>query len=131
MLCYTLGMIGIIILWITVHHKNLAGVSYFAIFLAAAGYSSQAPLVGAWTSVKVVNPFKRAAAIGLLMLFGSVGGGSISTNIYLESQAPTYPLGFGFSVGATILGAVISATIHWWLMRRDNKQRDALNVGTI
>lgn len=36
---------GIIILWITVHYTHLPGVSYFAIFLAAAGYSAQAPIV--------------------------------------------------------------------------------------
>ncbi|KAK5653052.1 hypothetical protein OQA88_9338 [Cercophora sp. LCS_1] len=125
--CYSLGLVGIAILWATVHYSNLTGVSYFAIFLAAAGYSSQAPLIGAWTSVNVLNPSKRAAAIGLLMLFGSVGGGSIGSNIYLESQAPTYPLGFGFSVGATILGAMIPATIHFLLMRRENKRRDAMD----
>ena len=28
---------------VTVHYSNLYGVSYFAIFLAAAGYSAQAP----------------------------------------------------------------------------------------
>lgn len=124
--CYILGLTGIIMLWITVHHHHLAGVSYFAIFLAAAGYSAQAPIVGAWTSVNVPNPSKRAAAIGLLMLFGSVGGGSIGSNIYLAKEAPTYPLGFGFSVGATVLGAMIPATIHWWLMRKENRRRDLL-----
>ncbi|KAI0378181.1 major facilitator superfamily domain-containing protein [Hypomontagnella monticulosa] len=129
--CYCLGLIGIIILWITVHYKNLYGVSYFAIFLAAAGYSAQAPIVGAWTSVNVPNPSKRAAAIGLLMLFGSVGGGSIGSNIYLASEAPTYPLGFGFSVGATVLGAMIPATIHWWLMRRDNAKRDQMAIAEV
>lgn len=123
MASYTLGLTGIIILWITVHYKHLAGVSYFAIFLAAAGYSAQAPIVGAWTSVNIPNPSKRAAAIGFLMLVGSVGGGSIGSNIYLDSQAPVYPLGFGFSVGATILGAMIPATVHWWLLRRDNGRR--------
>ncbi|KAJ9130830.1 Major facilitator superfamily transporter [Pleurostoma richardsiae] len=126
--CYCLGLVGIIILWITVHHKHLYGVSYFAIFLAAAGYSAQAPIVGAWTSVNVHNPCKRAAAIGLLMLFGSVGGGSIGSNIYLASEAPTYPLGFGFSIGATVLGAMIPATIHWCLMRRENKRRDKIDA---
>ena len=42
--------------------------------------------VGAWTSSNVTNPSKRAAAIGLLMLFGSVGGGSIGSNIYISSE---------------------------------------------
>lgn len=125
---YTLGLIGIIILWITVHYSSLSGVSYFAIFLAAAGFSAQAPIVGAWTSVNVVNPSKRASAIGILMLFGSVGGGSIGSNIYLAEQAPVYPLGFGFSVGATVLGGMIPATVHWWLLRRENAKREKLDV---
>ncbi|KAL7418667.1 hypothetical protein Q5752_006350 [Cryptotrichosporon argae] len=131
MSAYTLGLVGIIILWITVHYPHISGVSYFAIFLAAAGYAAQAPIVGSWTSENVPNPSKRAAAIGLLMLFGSVGGGGIGSNIYLGSQAPTYPLGFGFSVGATVLGAMIPATIHYVLLRRDNRRRDALDQNEI
>jgi MFS family permease len=131
MSCYVLGLIGIIILWVTIHYDNLSGLSYFAIFLAAAGYSAQAPILGAWTSVNVPNPSKRAAAIGFTMLFGSVGGGSIGSNIYLAEEAPTYPLGFGFSVGATIIGAMIPATIHWWLLKRENARRDAMDPGHI
>lgn len=65
------------------------------------------------------------------MLFGSVGGGSIGSNIYLAEQAPVYPLGFAFSVGATVLGAMISATIHWWLMKRDNQKKDDMNINQI
>ncbi|EMC93930.1 hypothetical protein BAUCODRAFT_124680 [Baudoinia panamericana UAMH 10762] len=131
MSAYTLGLIGIIILWVTVHYKRLAGVSYFAIFLAAAGYAAQAPIVGAWTSVNVPNPSKRAAAIGFLMLVGSVGGGSIGSNIYIASEAPVYPLGFGFSVGCTVLGAMIPATLHWWLLRRTNAQRDRTDAESV
>lgn len=131
MFCYMLGLVGVIILWITTHYANLVGVSYFAIFLAAAGYSAQAPIVGAWTSVNVPNPSKRAAAIGLLMLFGSVGGGSIGSNIYLASEAPTYPLGFGFSVGSTVFGAMVPATLHWWLLRRENGRRQALQEADV
>jgi len=128
---YTLGLIGIIILWITVHHVHLSGLSYFAIFLAAAGFSAQAPIIGAWTAVNVPNPSKRAAAIGLLMLFGSVGGGSIGSNIYLAEQAPVYPLGFGFSVGATVLGAMIPGSIHWYMLRRENLRRDRMDTAEI
>lgn len=61
------------------------------------------------------------------MLVGSVGGGSIGSNIYLASEAPIYPLGFGFSVGCTILGAVVPATLHWWLLRRDNVRKGRLS----
>lgn len=44
---------GIIILWITVHYAGLYAVSYFAIFLAAAGYAAQAPIVSAGEPVNV------------------------------------------------------------------------------
>ncbi|EQB57364.1 major facilitator superfamily transporter [Colletotrichum gloeosporioides Cg-14] len=131
MACYAVGLTGIVILWISVHFPQVSGVSYFAIFIAAAGYSAQAPIVGAWTSNNIPNPSKRAASIGFLMLFGSVGGGGIGSNIYLEEQAPVYPLGFGFSVGATVLGAMIPATIHWCLMRRENERRDTLDYDRI
>lgn len=131
MTCYSMGLLGIIILWISVHHSHLSGLSYFAIFIAAAGYAAQAPIVGAWTSNNIPNPSKRAASIGLLMLFGSVGGGGIGSNIYLQEQAPYYPLGFGFSVGATVLGAMIPATTHWWLLRRANNKRDAMDSDAV
>lgn len=129
--CYALGLSGIVVLWATVGAPRLAGVSYLAIFLAAAGYSAQAPLVGAWASDNVPNPSKRAAAIGLLMLVGSIGGGSVGSNIYLAAEAPTYPLGFGFSVGATVLGAIVPATVHWWLLRRENRRREAVDVAEV
>lgn len=60
------------------------------------------------------------------MLVGSVGGGSIGSNIYLETEAPVYPLGFGFSVGCTVLGAMVPATLHWFLLRRDNERKAQL-----
>ncbi|KAG7878674.1 hypothetical protein KL938_003817 [Ogataea parapolymorpha] len=127
MICYTIGLMGIIILWITVHHPNLPGVSYFAIFLAASGYNAQAPGIGAWLSLNIPNPTKRASAIGFMMLLGSIGGGGIGSNIYIDSQAPYYPLGFGFSVGCTVLGAMVPCMCNYFYLRSQNKKRDALS----
>ncbi|KAG7712884.1 hypothetical protein KL950_000755 [Ogataea haglerorum] len=126
MICYTIGLVGIIILWITVHHPNLPGVSYFAIFLAASGYNAQAPEIGAWLSLNIPNPTKRASAIGFMMLLGSIGGGGIGSNIYIDSQAPYYPLGFGFYVGCTVLGAMIPCMCNYFYLRSQNRKRDAL-----
>ncbi|KAI5895711.1 MFS general substrate transporter [Schizophyllum commune H4-8] len=131
MFSYCLGLTGIIILMVTVHYSHLYGVSYFAIFLAAAGYSAQAPGIGAWISNNVVSPTKRAASIGFMMAWGSVGGGGIGSNIYIAEQAPTYPLGFGFSIGATVLGAMIPCMINWYLLRRENRRRDAMDPAVI
>lgn len=129
---YFLGLIGIIISWITIHLEHLAALSGFAPFLATAEYSAEAPVVGARTSINISSPSKRAAAIGFLMLLGSVGEGSIGSNIYLNSQAPSYPLGFGFSVGATVPGAVLPATTHnWWLLRWANAKRAVADEGEV
>ncbi|KAJ7574411.1 major facilitator superfamily domain-containing protein [Mycena floridula] len=146
MFSYSLGLSGIIILWITVSHPHLTGVSYFAIFLAAAGYAAQAPGIGCLArqqhcfpdkvsfftvcSVSMAHQlFRRAAAIGFMMTFGSIGGGSIGANIYLAEQAPTYPLGFGFSIGATVLGAMVPCMLNWYFLRKENRRRDTLNQG--
>ena len=99
----------------------------FAIFLATAGYAAQAPCVGTWYSANVANPTKRAAGIGAFMLWGSIGGGSIGSNIFIASEAPTYPLGFGFAVGATVLGAMTPCMINWYLLRRENFRRAAIS----
>lgn len=57
---------GIIILMISVHYSNLYGLSYFAIFLAAAGYSAQAPGIGAWISNNVVSPTKWVLGLSFI-----------------------------------------------------------------
>ena len=61
------------------------------------------------------------------MLWGSIGGGSIGSNIFIASEAPTYPLGFGFAVGATVLGAMTPCMINWYLLRRENIRRAAIS----
>ncbi|KAE9404114.1 MFS general substrate transporter [Gymnopus androsaceus JB14] len=131
MFSYTMGLCGIIILMISVHYSNLYGLSYFAIFLAAAGYSAQAPGIGAWISNNVVSPTKRASTIGFMMAWGSIGGGSIGSNIYIASEAPTYPLGFGISIAATVIGAMLPCMINWYLLRRENLRRDTLDEKAI
>lgn len=129
--CYVLGLAGLLALWLNTTTGASAGARYVALCVAASGFAAQAPLVGAWTSVNVPNPSKRAAAMGLLMLGGSIGGGSIGSTIFLAREAPTYPLGFGVSVGATVLGAMVPATIHWWLLRRENARRARLCVDEV
>jgi hypothetical protein len=149
------GYSGIIILWITVHYAGLYAVSYFAIFLAAAGYAAQAPIVsasetrrssrlllymtlhtslhtsdisqvGAWTAENFPNPSKRAAAIGFLRLFGSIGGGSIGSNIFLGSQVSSYcrPLSSGTMLTSDMhycVGTHVPPRL--WLRRRRHRYR--------
>lgn len=50
-------------------------------------------------------------------------GGMIGSNIYLEKQAPKYPLGFGFSL-AILLSGIIAALTLKWVLERENAKRD-------
>lgn len=51
-------------------------------------------------------------------------GGLVASNIFLESQAPHYPLGFGLSLGLVWLCG-FSAIIMLFFLRAENKKRDA------
>ena len=51
-------------------------------------------------------------------------GGIIASNIYLTSQAPTYHLGFGLSLGLVWLCA-FAAIGMLFLLRSENKKRNA------
>lgn len=65
------------------------------------------------------------------MAWGSIGGGSIGSNIFIADQAPTYPLGFGFAIGATVLGVMTPCMINWFLLRRENIRREKLDATVI
>jgi len=58
----------------------------------------------------------------------SVGnlGGVVGTNIYLEREAPRYPLGYGFSLSILVV-ASISATILRVLLKRENEKRSRMS----
>ena len=51
-------------------------------------------------------------------------GGLIASNIFLESQAPRYPLGFGLSL-ALVWMCGFSAVAMMFLLVSKNKRRDA------
>ena len=51
-------------------------------------------------------------------------GGLIASNIFLESQAPRYQLGFGLSLALVWLCG-LAATALLFLLRSENKNRDA------
>ena len=50
-------------------------------------------------------------------------GGIIASNIYLQSQAPTYHLGFGLGL-ALVWVCVAAACIFLFYVKRENRLRD-------
>ncbi|KAK5118727.1 hypothetical protein LTR85_007933 [Meristemomyces frigidus] len=126
LISYTIGTVGVIILWPSLYHKDLAGLSYFALFLVVAGYNMQAPAVGSWLGTNVRNPAKRAAAMGWQSTWGQLLGGTIGANIFVTSEAPTYPSGFIILLVLMAVGGYGACVLNWYFLRRDNLRKDKL-----
>lgn len=63
--------------------------------------------------------------MALLMSIGNLGG-AVGANIFLESQAPRYPLGYGLSL-AVVCAGVGAAMILRGVVTRINAARQAMS----
>ncbi|KKY20010.1 putative high-affinity nicotinic acid [Phaeomoniella chlamydospora] len=126
LISYSVGTIGIVILWPTLYYSGLSGVSYFALFLVVAGYNMQAPAVGSWLGTNVRNPTKRAAAMGWQSTFGQLLGGTIGANIFVDKEAPTYKSGFITLLVLVIVGGYCACIANWYCLRAANRKKDRI-----
>ena len=120
------------------------GVRYFSTFIVACGGHSIHPLTIAWLSNNgtssfplvtsmiycsidqrsptVAGHYKCAAALAFQYGFGNIGG-LIAPNIYLSSQAPGYPQGFGVSLALLLLGGFMCC-VFFVGIKMENRKRD-------
>ncbi|KAF5254451.1 hypothetical protein FANTH_709 [Fusarium anthophilum] len=69
-------------------------IRYMALFfIVGGGYIAQ-PIVLVWVSNNMAGHYKLGVASAMQVGFGNIGG-IIASNIFVTTQAPTYPLGFG------------------------------------
>jgi hypothetical protein len=116
-----LATIGYAIL-LNMHHVTV-GVRYFAVFaIVGGGYIAQ-PITLVWLNNNLGGHYKRGVGAALQVGLGNCGG-IIASNIYLQSQAPEYPLGFGLGLGLVWLCVAASCAMLLYL-RRENRLRDA------
>ncbi|OAP54466.1 hypothetical protein AYL99_11567 [Fonsecaea erecta] len=97
-------------------------VRYFALYLLESGIVVAQPGIVGWLSNNLGGHYKRGVGIAMQLAIGNIGG-IVGSNIYLQSQAPTYPVGFGVGVGLLSGGALASCFLLWYLMR-ENRLRD-------
>ncbi|KAF7555164.1 hypothetical protein G7Z17_g2366 [Cylindrodendrum hubeiense] len=100
--------------------QNIA-VCYFAVCLACFGMYPILPGVNAWNVANTPDPAKRSINIGLLVCIGNIGG-LIGSYIYLDSEAPRYPTGYGTSLAFGLAG-IVAATLLEFLLKRDNAKK--------
>ena len=117
-----LGVVGYGIMLSQQNNPNLpVGAKYFALFpLIVSGFIVQ-PLTVAWMMNNVGGRLKRAFASACQIGFGSAGG-LIASNIYFDSDAPYYRVGFGCCLALLLLNGAL-ATIMMLLLKRENRTR--------
>jgi MFS family permease len=123
---YSIAIVGFIA-QLALPQTRLFGVTYFFLFLIAIG------LYGPFVSImclcvnNLAPSSKRAVGVALLVTVGNFGG-FIGSNIFLQSQAPKYPAGFGTCLA--IICASVGMTIVVRLkLKRENERRDQFMVG--
>ncbi|KAH7039565.1 major facilitator superfamily transporter [Microdochium trichocladiopsis] len=108
---------------------NNVPLCYFGICLACFGMYPILPGVNAWNVANTPSPTKRAVSIGFLVCVGNIGG-LIGSYIYLDSEAPSYPTGYGTSFGFAAAGIIAVIALELSL-KRLNKKKEELNEDEI
>ncbi|RSL82837.1 hypothetical protein CEP52_016865 [Fusarium oligoseptatum] len=73
---------------------------------------------------------KRAIGIGAIISFSQLGG-IVGSNIYIAGQSPTYPVGFGISLGMLVAFGIIWPIIYYFILKAINKKRAEMSMEEI
>ncbi|KAF6817753.1 MFS nicotinic acid transporter [Colletotrichum sojae] len=126
----SIAVCGFIIMMITSRYPELPGATLFGVFLATGGLYPVSPAVTAWIALNCAGSMKRAVGIGAMLSFSQLGG-IVGSNIYIKAQSPTYPIGFGISLGMLAVFGVVWPAIYWVILKRINAKRAAIPVEEI
>lgn len=116
--CLLVGGAGYIIL---ICSRN-AGVSYFAVYLAACGIYPSIANVIAWVSNNIEGSYKRSVTLAMVISFGNING-AVSSNVYRAEDKPWYTLGHGIVLAYIGIGLICSVT-YIVLLKRENAKRE-------
>lgn len=95
---------------------------YMAVFLVAAGSNITQPVVLVWLNNNMGGHYKRSISAAMQIGFGNCGG-IVASNIYITTEAPTYPIGFGVSL-ALMWICGLACTVFLIGLRMENMKRD-------
>lgn len=109
--------------------KQNVGPCYFAICLACLGLYPINPGGNTWTANNLAGPAKRAMGMAFMISIGNAGG-IVGSYIYLGSEAPSYPTGYGCSIGFAGAGIITALGLEFAFIRI-NKKRARMSVEEI
>ena len=124
---YAFTMIGVLIATagyvILLAQKSVpVSARYFALYLVTTGGYITQPVTLAWLSNNMGGHYKRSVSSALQIGIGNCGG-IVASNIYITKQAPTYPAGFGISLGMLWLCG-LACTVFVTGLWLENRKRD-------
>ncbi|KAK3680348.1 hypothetical protein LTR37_021308 [Vermiconidia calcicola] len=109
--------------------ENNIPTCYFALCLACAGLYPITPGTSTWNANNLAGPTKRAQGVAFMIAMGNVGG-IIGSYMFLDSEAPKYPTGWGLSLGLAVL-AIVSALSMEFTFKRINANRNKVSVDEV
>ncbi|EEQ30994.1 conserved hypothetical protein [Microsporum canis CBS 113480] len=99
------------------------GARYFAVFAITIGTFITQPICVTWLNNCMAGHYKRSFSTSFQVAFGNFGG-VVASNVFLDSEKPLYPTGFGTTLGAFWLCG-ISCVVLLFVLIRENRIRDA------
>lgn len=98
------------------------GARYFALYaITGGGYMTQPILMG-WLSNNMSGHYKQSIASAMQIGFGNCGG-LVASNVFFDSEAPTYATGFGVSLGMVWICGV-ACVVFFAYLHRENRMRE-------
>ena len=125
---YSISAAGFLAL-LVIPHPRLPGLTYFFLFFVTAGLYPALISLLSWVGNNLSPSWKRAVGMALLISGGNLGG-AVGSNIFLTSQAPRYPLGYGMCL-AMNLAAIAAAVVLRFAYTSINKRRDKKDPAAI
>lgn len=97
-------------------NNRLAGVRYFALYLINVGVVCAQPTILTWQADIIDDERKRGLAVAIQVAIGN-SAGILASNIWLQSEAPTFALGYGMCLGFIIMLAFTAVGLETYLRR--------------
>ena len=109
--------------------KDYIGACFFAVILSNVGVYPVNPGTSSWASNNSAGAAKRSVALAYILSLGNVGG-IFASYIFIESEAPGYPTGFGVSMAAAVVGIFSVLALNFYYSKI-NKTRDNMSMEEI
>ncbi|TKA44529.1 hypothetical protein B0A54_04479 [Friedmanniomyces endolithicus] len=116
-----IGFIGQLV----IPHPGLPGLTYGFLFPVAAGLYCPFIQIVCWIGNNLAPSSKRAVGMALLISVGNFGG-IAGSNIFLASENPKYPTGFGTGLGISIAAILMAIVLRISCQRENKRRRDMI-----